>query len=102
MHHLGRMEYTLITPASTPERAPKIEKKVLGPENRLIVVEPGVWKFARLLEGEENCLMTMLLVPGFSLEDHEFLTMDSLKALFEGAEGGEERIKEFEAYTWKN
>ncbi|KAK7040763.1 hypothetical protein VNI00_009669 [Paramarasmius palmivorus] len=108
MHHQGRMEYTLIT--SIPGQPPKIEKKVLGPENRLIVVEPGVWKFARLLpedlkdeeKAKQGCLMTMLLVPGFSLDDHEFLTKETLEELFKGVEGGEEKIKEFEAHVWKN
>ena len=108
MHHQGRMEYTLITPI--PGQPPKIKKKVLGPENRLIVVEPGVWKFARLLpedlkdeeKAKQGCLMTMLLVPGFSLDDHEFLTKETLEELFKGVEGGEEKIKEFEAHVWKN
>ncbi|KAL0571988.1 hypothetical protein V5O48_009968 [Marasmius crinis-equi] len=113
MHHQGRMEYTLITPS--PGSPPKIEKKVLGTntskgESRMIVVDPGVWKFARLLpedlqdeqKASEGCLMTMLLVPGFQLEDHEFMTPESLKALFEGVEGGEEWIRTFADHVWKN
>ncbi|KAK1216431.1 hypothetical protein PQX77_020951 [Marasmius sp. AFHP31] len=111
MHHQGRMEYTLITPGSPP----KIETNVLGSdtskgESRMIVVDPGVWKFARLLpedladeeRAKEGCLMTMLLVPGFSLEDHEFLTPESLKALFDGVEGGEEWIRRFSDHVWRN
>ncbi|KAL0060101.1 hypothetical protein AAF712_013118 [Marasmius tenuissimus] len=111
MHHQGRMEYTLITPGSPP----KIETKVLGPdtskgESRMIVVDPEVWKFARLLpedladeeRAKEGCLMTMLLVPGFSLEDHEFMTPESLKALFDGVEGGEEWIRKFSDHVWRN
>ncbi|KAJ8095747.1 hypothetical protein PM082_022854 [Marasmius tenuissimus] len=111
MHHQGRMEYTLITPGSPP----KIETKVLGSdtskgESRMIVVDPEVWKFARLLpedledeeKAKEGCLMTMLLVPGFSLEDHEFMTPESLKALFDGVEGGEEWIRKFSDHVWRN
>ncbi|KAG7093113.1 hypothetical protein E1B28_009398 [Marasmius oreades] len=112
IHHQGRMEYTLITPGSPL----KIEKKILGTdtangESRLIVVDPGVWKFARLLpedlkdeaRAKEGCLMTMLLVPGFDFEDHEFLTAEGLESLFGGgAQGGKEYIQAFSDHVWKN
>ena len=113
MHHQGRMEYTLITPITGA--SPKIETRVLGldtakGESRMIVVDPGVWKFARLLpedlvddvKAKEGCLMTMLLVPGFSIEDHEFMTPESLNALFGGVEGGDEWIRRFSGHVWKN
>ncbi|KAF9258500.1 hypothetical protein L218DRAFT_964417 [Marasmius fiardii PR-910] len=111
IHHQGRMEYTLITPGSPP----KIEKKILGTdiangESRLIVADAGVWKFARLLPDDlkdenrarEGCLMTMLLVPGFDFEDHEFMRMEDLVSVFEGVEGGEEHIRAFSDHVWKN
>ncbi|EEB87656.1 hypothetical protein MPER_14930, partial [Moniliophthora perniciosa FA553] len=65
LHHVGRAEYTLITPGNPP----RIEKKVIGPgdsnETRMLFVGSGVWKMSRLLDDEEYCLISEVVVPGF-------------------------------------
>ncbi|KAL0568830.1 hypothetical protein V5O48_013143 [Marasmius crinis-equi] len=101
--HQGRAEFILIT---TSPQGPKIEKKILGfdtnsGERRMIVVEPGVWKLIRLLPDslEAGCLLTEVVVPGFAPEDHDCITADGLRALFEGAKDAEERIVELERYV---
>ncbi|ESK86104.1 hypothetical protein Moror_9340, partial [Moniliophthora roreri MCA 2997] len=44
-------------------------------------------------------LLSLLVVaPGFHWEDHEFVTKEGLAELFQGVEGGEEKIAEFQTY----
>ncbi|KAI8986840.1 RmlC-like cupin domain-containing protein [Trametes punicea] len=95
--HQGRAEYTLITPGNPPV----IEKKVMGPnihtgELLQLLVPTGTWKMSRLLpedlkEQSENnmkeqwgCLITEVVFPGFSWEDHSFLTQADFKNLWGG------------------
>ncbi|ESK89512.1 duf985 domain protein [Moniliophthora roreri MCA 2997] len=82
LHHIGRAEYTLITPGNPPH----IEKKVIGPgdsnETRMLFVGSGVWKMSQLLDGEEYSLISEVVVPGFVWEDHKYLTMKGLQELF--------------------
>ena len=109
MLHQGRAEYTLITPG-TAGKPSTIEKKVMGTntaagELRLLLVGTGVWKMSRLLPDDltlgttpekadkVGCLITEVVVPGFHWEDHQFLTLKKLQALFDGSPDKEEKIK---------
>ncbi|TFK55748.1 hypothetical protein OE88DRAFT_655330 [Heliocybe sulcata] len=114
LHH-GRAEYTLIHPTNPP----RIEKKIVGTnaaagELRQLLVGTGVWKMSRLLPEDRasakteeqkdhlGCLITEVVVPGFAWEDHQYLTLDGLRKLFDGAEGGEEKVKELSVFISKN
>ncbi|KAK7026426.1 hypothetical protein VNI00_015661 [Paramarasmius palmivorus] len=95
LHHAGRAEYTLIT----PENPPRIETKVIGPgegETRMLLVGTGVWKMSRVVDGEEYCLISEVVVPGFVWEDHRYLTLEELEKLFDG---DEEKIKQFSPHV---
>ncbi|KAK7034785.1 hypothetical protein VNI00_012192 [Paramarasmius palmivorus] len=101
IHHQGKAEYTTITPI--PGHPPRIEKKILGPdtaagESRFLTFGSEVWKMARLPPGSEECLLSLVVVPGFHWEDHEFLTKEGLEELLAGVEGGEENIADFGKY----
>ncbi|KAH9849669.1 RmlC-like cupin domain-containing protein [Lenzites betulinus] len=93
--HQGRAEYTLITPGSPPT----VEKKVMGPnihsgEVLQLLVPTGVWKMSRLLQEDLDaasanasqdrcgCLITEVVFPGFSWEDHGFLTRATFRELW--------------------
>ncbi|ESK85693.1 duf985 domain-containing protein [Moniliophthora roreri MCA 2997] len=99
--HQGKAEYTVITPGNPP----KVEKKVLGTntaagESRFLTFGSEVWKMAKLISDSdsEGCLLSLVVAPGFHWEDHEFLTKEGLDELFQGVEGGEEKIAEFQTY----
>ncbi|KAJ6535305.1 RmlC-like cupin domain-containing protein [Mycena sp. CBHHK59/15] len=87
VHHQGRAEYTLITPAAVRGGAPTVERHVVGAGGmRLLIVGTGVWKMSRLLEEDvrmygdrAGCLITEVVVPGFHWEDHAFLTMEEFR-----------------------
>lgn len=106
--HQGRATYTLITPTNPP----KIEYVTIGTdiaagEQRQLLVGTGVWKRSEIpkadldhasvnkQEEKTGCLITEVVFPGFHWEDHKFLTLPALEALFEGVPGGEEKVKEF-------
>ncbi|KII85617.1 hypothetical protein PLICRDRAFT_44946 [Plicaturopsis crispa FD-325 SS-3] len=112
--HQGRAEYTLITPGNPPT----IEKKIMGAnasagELRQLIVGTGVWKMSQLLpediksavtqeeKDHTGCLITEVVVPGFHWEDHQFLTLKTLKDLFKDSPGGEEKIKELSPFVKK-
>lgn len=74
-------------------------------ETLQLLVPSNVWKMSRLLpedlaaavpgsEQEERtgCLITEVVFPGFAWEDHMFLSLDGLKALWEGKKGWEEWV----------
>ena len=111
VHHHGRVEYTLITPSTSPKEAPKIERVIVGPnaakgEQRQLLVGTGVWKMSRLLPEDVGtadptrvgCLITEVVFPGFHWEDHRYMTGEDLEALFLGIEGKELRIKDLRGY----
>ncbi|KDR67502.1 hypothetical protein GALMADRAFT_283484 [Galerina marginata CBS 339.88] len=112
--HQGRAEYTLIKPTHPPV----VERVIIGTDTsagevRMLLVDTNVWKMSRLLpqdverpksrneEDSSGCLITEVVVPGFHWEDHQFLTQAVLQALFEGVDGGEERVREFSAFLKK-
>ncbi|GAA5841470.1 hypothetical protein JCM11251_007150 [Rhodosporidiobolus azoricus] len=107
--HQGRARYTLIKPLppSAPEGAvPEIKHVVMGADSskgevRQLVVEGGWWKASEiptddLAQGDPDttgCLISEVVTPGFSFDDHKFLTSAGLVELFRGdekAEGVEE------------
>ncbi|KAF5365927.1 hypothetical protein D9758_006688 [Tetrapyrgos nigripes] len=106
--HQGRVEYTLITPGSPP----RVEVKVMGEnisagESRLLLVPTNVWKSSRLLpediksaseepqDKRNKCfsLITEVVVPGFEFEDHKYMKMQDLEALFKDMEEGAEIVE---------
>lgn len=79
-------------------------------ETRQLFVGTNVWKRSEIPEEDRKngkdkeqvgCLITEVVAPGFVWEDHSFLTREGLVGLFEGVEGGEEHVKEFEGYLRK-
>lgn len=117
--HQGRAEYTLIYPGENGN-PPRVEKHVMGTnaaagEVRQLLVGTSVWKVSRLLPqdveicrstegGVENwgCLITEVVVPGFAWEDHTFLTLEELKEIFAGVEGGEKYVNEYSKFLRKS
>ncbi|KZT24463.1 hypothetical protein NEOLEDRAFT_1067085 [Neolentinus lepideus HHB14362 ss-1] len=110
LHH-GRAEYTLIYPTNPP----RVERKIIGTnaaagELRQLLVGTGVWKMSRLLPEDRaadekdlvGCLITEIVVPGFAWEDHQYLTLDGLRKLFESVDHGDEKIKELSVFIRKN
>ncbi|TNY21203.1 RmlC-like cupin domain-containing protein [Rhodotorula diobovata] len=103
--HQGRARYTLVRP-TTDGTKPQVRHVVMGEdagrgELRQLVVEGGWWKAsevpdedlreARAEEGDKGldatgCLISEVVVPGFSFDDHEFLTRKGLVELFGGDE----------------
>ncbi|MFH1468998.1 MAG: cupin domain-containing protein [Pseudomonadota bacterium] len=70
-HHLGAAHYLLLNPAG------EIEELVLGagPGQQLSFTCPGGWwKSSRLLDGEECCLISEIVAPGFDFADHQMAT----------------------------
>ncbi|BGP39202.1 hypothetical protein JCM10450v2_003157 [Rhodotorula kratochvilovae] len=97
--HQGRARYTLLRPAADGKGKPEMKIVVMGAdaargEVRQLVVEGGWWKASEvpeedLKDGEEDstgCLISEVVVPGFSFDDHKFLTRAGLVELFGGDE----------------
>lgn len=73
----------------------------------MLLVGTGIWKRSSLLEEDikhaktnqekdmTNCLITEVVVPGFDWKDHNYMNLRALKQLFDGVEGGEEKVTEF-------
>lgn len=108
--HQGRSRYTLIAPNHSG--APSVSYTTMGAdasagERRQLFVGSNVWKMSRIpeddvafarkngVEESVGCLITEVVSPGFVWEDHEWMTMKDLEELFEGVEGGREKMKEF-------
>ncbi|GAA5843989.1 hypothetical protein JCM9279_003693 [Rhodotorula babjevae] len=108
LHHQGRAAYTLIQPARDGASSrPEVRRVVVGSdaargEVRQLVVEGGWWKASRipdedLAAGESDrvgCLISEVVVPGFSFDDHAFLTRSGLVELF-GGDSSSPEVKEF-------
>ncbi|KPV77562.1 uncharacterized protein RHOBADRAFT_33711, partial [Rhodotorula graminis WP1] len=109
LHHQGRAAYTLIRPAQEGSGGGRVEVRrvTVGSdaargEVRQLVVEGGWWKASRipgddLVEGDADrvgCLISEVVVPGFSFDDHAFLTRSGLFELFGGDESSPE-VQEF-------
>ncbi|KAG8900956.1 hypothetical protein FRC01_009986 [Tulasnella sp. 417] len=79
-------------------------------ETRQLFVGSNVWKMSQIPEDDAafakkngveervGCLITEVVSPGFVWEDHEWMTMKDLEDVFEGVEGGKEKMKEFVKY----
>lgn len=87
---------------------------VAAGELRQLVVGTGVWKMSKIPQDDldatktqndkdhTGCLITEVVTPGFHWEDHKFMTRERLQELFQGVEGGEEKIKEFATFVKKS
>ena len=83
-------------------------------ELRMLFVGTGVWKKSRILPEDRalakteadadhvGCLITEVVVPGFHWEDHKFLDLPGLQALFRDTPGEEESILRFEKHIKKS
>ncbi|GAA5946357.1 hypothetical protein JCM10213_006538 [Rhodosporidiobolus nylandii] len=103
--HQGRTLYTLVKPlpADAPEGAlPEIKNVVMGEDSskgevRQLLVEGGWWKASEipaedLASGDKDsvgALISEVVVPGFSFEDHQFLSEEKLVELFRGNKDAE-------------
>ena len=80
-------------------------------EKRELFVAGGVWKMSQIpkadlktaeteVNGKEKvgCLISEVVTPGFVWEDHEWLTIDGLKKLFEGVENGDAQVEFYSKY----
>ncbi|RXK41922.1 hypothetical protein M231_00643 [Tremella mesenterica] len=116
-HHQGRSLYTLIQPPSSTEEKPKIHRVIVGPNIQagelLQLYVPGHWWKASEIPEEDlllldsptaekeglkdkiGCLISEVVVPGWTMGQHQFLDVEKLKALWNGQPGWEE----FEKYT---
>lgn len=112
--HQGRATYTLIYPPATPSSAPTIRRVTMGTnfaagETRQLFVGTNCWKRSEIPEqdlhsGDKDsigCLITEVVAPGFVWEDHDFLTLEGLEALFKDVEGGESSVAEYKPYLRK-
>lgn len=112
--HQGRATYTLIYPPTSPSSAPTIRSVTMGTdvaagETRQLFVGTNCWKRSEIPDqdvrtGEKEttgCLITEVVAPGFVWEDHDFLTLDGLKELFSGVEGGDASVAEYKNYLRK-
>ncbi|KAL7415830.1 RmlC-like cupin domain-containing protein [Mrakia frigida] len=109
VHHCGRSEYTLIYPP-TGDSPARVEYHVMGANSELgevkqLFAPSNVWKASRipvadLAHAKEGggdrerigCLISEVVVPGWVMEDHAFLTKEKLLELFAG---DEEKAKPF-------
>jgi predicted cupin superfamily sugar epimerase len=97
VHHAGRSLYTLIKPSTSPDELPTVKRIVMGTniaagEVLQLFVEGGWWKASEIppediecvKKGEADpekvgCLITEVVVPGWTLEQHGFLTLQTVR-----------------------
>ncbi|GAO48886.1 hypothetical protein SAICODRAFT_30095 [Saitoella complicata NRRL Y-17804] len=88
-HHRGRGIYVLIPKDGSRD---VIEYEVGQESGRLQWIVTGeYWKASYLPEGEEGCLISEVVAPGFEFDDHEFMSKEELVRLV-----GEEKAKKYE------
>ncbi|KAG8925279.1 hypothetical protein FRC02_009795 [Tulasnella sp. 418] len=118
--HQGRARYTLINPRpsdATGKWTPEMTYATMGEnqqtgETRQLFVAGGVWKMSTIPDEDLNlvkeskakgekvgCLISEVVTPGFVWQDHEWMTMDTLKELFKDAENGEEMIEKLSKFV---
>ncbi|KAL7421479.1 hypothetical protein Q5752_004366 [Cryptotrichosporon argae] len=119
VHHAGRALYTLIRPPTSPADAPEIRRIIVGPnvgdgEVLQLFVPGGWWKASEIPEedllllsaapegGEAapaerreriGCLISEVVVPGWTRDQHQFIDEDKLKAMWNGTSGWEQYLK---------
>lgn len=98
IHHAGRALYTLISPSADKGKGPTVRKVVMGSdlskgEVTQLFVPGGWWKASeipeddlRLLKDPDSdalkehigCLISEVVVPGWTIDQHSFLTEDKV------------------------
>lgn len=99
LHHSGRVVYTLI---STNSKPPRVRQVVMGEdlgkgEVIQLMVGDDEWKVSEIPSQDREWasqhdarpafvggLISEVVTPGFDWQDHEYITMAKLEALFEG------------------
>lgn len=101
LHHSGRALYTLIQPSTGKASPPVVHRVLMGSdlekgEVTQLFVPGGWWKASeipaedlRLLQGSEahalreriGCLISEVVVPGWTVSQHQFLTEDKVGCL---------------------
>jgi predicted cupin superfamily sugar epimerase len=76
LHYLqsgGPVEYL------TLDQAGVLRREVLGPGAAIFLDVPGgIWKASHLLDGADHALVSEAVIPGWQIEDHEFLSREQL------------------------
>ncbi|KAJ9098653.1 hypothetical protein QFC21_004301 [Naganishia friedmannii] len=109
IHHSGRSLYTLIKPPSSPEEKVIVKRVVMGAdieqgELLQLYVPGGWWKAseipsADLTDASEEekkrvgCLISEIVCPGWTIDQHKFLTKEKLQDMWRGESGWEEYQK---------
>jgi len=98
IHHAGRALYTLIAPPTSPGSEPIVRRIVMGSdpskgEVTQLFVPGGWWKASEMpkddlllldnshaegLEERLGCLISEVVVPGWTPEQHQFLTEEKV------------------------
>ncbi|GHJ87444.1 hypothetical protein NliqN6_3846 [Naganishia liquefaciens] len=110
VHHSGRSLYTLIKPPSSASERPLVKRVVMGSnlaagELLQLYVPGGWWKASEIpaedlqdVEEEQKdrvgCLISEVVCPGWTINQHKFLTRAKLQDMWKGESGWEE----FQAY----
>ena len=99
IHHAGRALYTLIAPGARVGEAPIVHRIVMGSnlaagEVTQLFVPGGWWKASEIpdedlllldapgagdLRERVGCLISEVVVPGWTLDQHQFLTTDKVR-----------------------
>lgn len=93
IHHSGRSLYTLIKPPSTPDEKPIVKRVIMGSNiaagELLQLYVPGGWWKASEIPAEDlanasdaqervGCLISEIVCPGWTIDQHKFLTKDKV------------------------
>ncbi|KAJ9094119.1 hypothetical protein QFC19_008071 [Naganishia cerealis] len=109
IHHSGRSLYTLIKPPSSEEQKPIVKWVIMGSDiaagELLQLYVPGGWWKASEIPSEDlanaseeekkkvGCLISEIVCPGWTIEQHKFLTKEKLQDMWHGETGWEEYQK---------
>lgn len=95
--HSGKAAYTLIKvqdkastaadSGSKSKQAPEVKRVVVGDdidagETMVLVVPPGWWKRSETLHPSSHALISETVTPGWTPEDHAFMSPKDLQSLF--------------------
>lgn len=99
--HNGKAAYTLIKlqdeatagegsgSGSKSKQAPEVKRIVVGDdieagETMVLVVPPGWWKRSETLHPSSHALISETVTPGWTPEDHAFMSPQDLQSIFYG------------------
>ncbi|KAJ9113726.1 hypothetical protein QFC20_001751 [Naganishia adeliensis] len=107
IHHSGRSLYTLIKPPSSPDEKPIVKRVIMGANiaagELLQLYVPGGWWKASEIPAEDlekasaedvndkvGCLISEVVCPGWTIDQHKFLTKEKLLDMWHGEPDWEE------------